>query len=92
LDVAADLSLSTFSLCATAFPQAAVSIEMKREADTSPYTAAANTLQALLCLSPQHFLSNHAIAALGGKYLIHLLHSSVRRSMGGYDTIRYTRL
>jgi hypothetical protein len=67
LDIGADLALSTFNLCATNFPRESVSVEMKREADIAPYAEASKALQALLCQSPQHFLSNQAIAALGGE-------------------------
>lgn len=69
LDIGADLALSTFSLCATNFPQEEVSIEMKREANISPFPEASKALQVLLCGYPQHFLSNQAIAALGGMSL-----------------------
>ena len=69
LDTGADLALSTFNLCATTFPEEAVSVEMKREVDVSPYKEAALALDGVLCQAPQHFLSNQAIAALGGKFV-----------------------
>jgi hypothetical protein len=59
------MALSTFSLAATAFPNESLSKEMRREGAISPYSEAAKALQAIICLSPQHFLSNQAIAALG---------------------------
>ena len=65
LDVATEMALSTFSLSATAFPNESVSKEMRREGAISPYAEAAKALQTIICLSPQHFLSNQAIAALG---------------------------
>jgi hypothetical protein len=38
---------------------------MRREGAISPYSEAAKTLQTIICHSPQHFVSNQAIAALG---------------------------
>jgi hypothetical protein len=65
LDVATEMALSTFNLSATAFPNESVSKEMRREGAISPYSEAAKALESMLCHSPQHFVSNQAIAALG---------------------------
>jgi hypothetical protein len=67
LDVAADLALSTFSLCASDFPYEDAAMEMKREGNVSPYSDAAKALRVLLMGAPTHFLSNQAISVLGGK-------------------------
>ena len=67
MHIATDIALSTFCLCGSDFPGTVVCIEMKREADVSPYEEAAKALQELLSHSPQQFMSNQAIAALGGK-------------------------
>jgi hypothetical protein len=65
LDVATEMALSTFSLSATEFPHQSVSKEMRREGAISPYSEAAKALRTIICHSPQHFISNQAIAALG---------------------------
>lgn len=66
MDVAADLALSIFSLSGTDFSEQPATVEMKMEGNVSPFGEAANALQALLCHAPDHFVSNQAIAALGG--------------------------
>ena len=66
LDVATELSLSTFNLCASNYPFERQYVEMRREFDLSLFTESTKALKALLCQSPQHFSSNNAISALGG--------------------------
>jgi len=67
LDVASDLALSTFNLCATNFHNGGLAMNLRQEGDISPLTEAAKALQGLLSHSPRYFVSNQAIAALGGK-------------------------
>lgn len=67
LELATDLALSTFNLCASSFPNEASSVAMRREAEVSPYSEAAMALKELLSLSPQTFVSNQALAAIGGE-------------------------
>lgn len=43
-------------------------VEMRQEGNVSPYADAAQALKSLLVQAPTHFLSNQAIAALGGTY------------------------
>ncbi len=68
IDIAADLALSTFSLCASNFPFEKAAAKMKREDDISPVSDAAKAMEALLIHSPQHFISNQAIALLGSAW------------------------
>jgi hypothetical protein len=67
LDAAADLCLSTFTLCASGFPYEAAAVEMRQEGNISPYSYAAKALQSLLVQAPSQFVSNQAITVLGGK-------------------------
>ena len=67
LDLASDLALSTFTLCASNFPKEPASIEVRQEANTSPYSESSKALKYLLCHAPKRFVSNRALAALGGK-------------------------
>ena len=66
LDTAADLILFILSQCATGFPDAPLSSTIQRETGLTPYSEAAKALRYLLCHNANHFLSNPAIAALGG--------------------------
>lgn len=65
LNIAAELALTTFQLCATEFAISPECLEMKREGHISPFTNAASALKSLLYENPQHFVSAQAIAALG---------------------------
>jgi len=65
LNVAADLALSTFSLCGSEFAVSPECLEMRREANISPFSEAAKALKALLTKNPRHFVSAQAISALG---------------------------
>ena len=66
LDIAADLTLFILTQCATTFPVTALSSTIHRETGITPYSEAAKTLRCLLSNNAKHFLSNKAIAALGG--------------------------
>eukprot|EP00980_Cylindrotheca_fusiformis_P008551 scaffold1813_cov109-Cylindrotheca_fusiformis.AAC.9 len=65
--LAADLALSTFNLCASEFPSKPSVIAMKQEANISPYACAAEALQEILSASPESFASNEALAAIGAR-------------------------
>jgi hypothetical protein len=65
MNIAADLTLSTFSLCATEFAISPECVEMRREGNISPFAEASKALKALLMKNPRHFVSGQAIAALG---------------------------
>ena len=67
LDVATDLALSTFNLCAASYPGGETSRVMMLESSISPGKEAALTLKDILCQHPKYFVSNSAITALGGK-------------------------
>ena len=67
LDVATDLALSTFNLCAASYPGGETSRIMMLESSISPGKEAALTLKEILCQHPKYFVSNSAITALGGK-------------------------
>ena len=68
LDVATDLALSTFNLCAASYPGGETSRQMIQESSVSPGKEAAQTLREILCQHPKYFVSNSAITALGGKH------------------------
>lgn len=65
LDVATDLALSTFNLCAASHPGGEASRLMMQESSISPGKEAALTLREILCHHPKYFVSNSAITALG---------------------------
>ena len=65
LDVAADMALSTFNLCATNFPFEDACANMRRVGNISPFSDAAKAMEALMIHAPEHFVSNQAIAVLG---------------------------
>lgn len=67
LELATDLALTTFNLCSSSFPNEASSVAMRREAEVSPYSEAAMALKELLSLSPQTFVSNQVLTAIGGE-------------------------
>lgn len=67
LDVATDLALSTFNLCAASYPGGEASRLMMLESSISPGKEAALTLKEILCQHPNYFVSNSAITALGGE-------------------------
>lgn len=69
LDIAADLTLFVLSQCSTSFPNTVLSRKIHRESDVVPYSHAAKTLRYLLIHNPKYFLSNRAIAGLGGTYI-----------------------
>ena len=68
LDIAADLTLHILVQCATTFTETPLSTTIYKETGITPYSDAAKTLRSLLCNNAKHFLSNKAIAALGGMY------------------------
>jgi len=65
LDIATDLALSTFNLCAASYPGGETSRVMMLESSVSPGKEAALTLKEILCRHPKYFVSNSAITALG---------------------------
>lgn len=66
-ELATDLALSTFNLCASEFPSDPSVAAMRKEADVSPYAEAALALKEFMSLSPETFVSNEALAAIGGE-------------------------
>lgn len=70
LDVATDLALSTFNLCAASYPGGEGSRMLMRESSVSPGKEAALTLREILCQHPKYFVSNSAITALGGTLVV----------------------
>lgn len=66
LDISADLTLHILVQCATAFTETPLPSTIYKETGITPYSDAAKTLRCLLCNNAEDFLSNKAIAALGG--------------------------
>ena len=60
--------LSSFQLCATKFPSDTDHVQLVHEGALSPYTEAAKALNSLLSSNAPHFVSNHAIAAIGAAW------------------------
>jgi hypothetical protein len=84
--VAAELSLFIFTQCATEFPNEPLSIAVRRDCGVTPFAEAAKTLEELLCHNPTHFLSNKAIAALGGEFAVDVW-VFVVRSLANLDVV-----
>uniref|UniRef100_A0A7S1VM81 Uncharacterized protein n=1 Tax=Grammatophora oceanica TaxID=210454 RepID=A0A7S1VM81_9STRA len=66
LDIAAELSLSTFSIAESAFSEEEPARLILQEMPVSPFSEAANAMRILLTRQPSHFISQQAMAALGG--------------------------
>jgi hypothetical protein len=73
LDVATDLALSTFNLCAASYPGGEASRILMQESSIAPVKEAALTLKEILCQYPKYFVSNSAITALGGTSYLMLI-------------------
>jgi hypothetical protein len=71
--VSAELCLFIFTQCASNFPKEPFSVSVLQECGVAPFSEAAKALESLLCQNPRHFLSNQAIAALGGKFFYYPL-------------------
>ena len=67
MDIAIELAISAFRQSATPFPDEDMARSIMHETCVSPFSEAALTIRELLSLTPLHFVSNQAIAALGGK-------------------------
>lgn len=67
LDVAMELAMAAFQQSASPFADDVAARAIIHETAMSPFSEAALTVHALLSLKPSHFVSNEAIAALGGE-------------------------
>jgi hypothetical protein len=67
LDIAMELAMAVFRQSASPFKDEQAARPIIQETSVSPYSEAALAMDALLSLKPHHFVSNQAIAALGGE-------------------------
>ena len=67
LDIAMELAMSAFRQSASPFADEEAARAIMQETGVSPFSEAALTIRELVSQTPRRFVSNQAIAALGGE-------------------------